>query len=60
VASAYDPKRQQMSAAIAVTCWSAVWKVGPISLLELGLTDFTALDTLVEGLVGSQLMKELV
>ena len=32
--SAYDPTRQKMAAAIAITCWSAVCKVGPISLLS--------------------------
>lgn len=34
VASAYDPKRQQMAGATAITCWSPVCKVGPISLLS--------------------------
>jgi hypothetical protein len=29
----YKPKWQQMATAITITCWSAVWQLGPILLL---------------------------
>jgi len=54
-----------MATAITITCWSAVCQVGHISCynllsVELVLMDLRALGALVEGLLGSQIMKELV
>ena len=35
VVFAYEPKRQQMTKAITITCWSAVCQLGSISFLNL-------------------------
>lgn len=62
---AYEPRRQQMATAITVTCQSAVCQLGSISFLnllivELVLADLQAPNSLVRGLLGSRIMKELV
>jgi hypothetical protein len=61
----YEPKRQEMATAITITCWSAVCQLGSISFLnllivELVLADIQPPNSLVRGLLGSQIMKELV
>jgi len=54
-----------MATAITITCWSAVYQLGSISFLnllvvELVLADFKPPKPLVRGLLGSEIMKELV
>jgi hypothetical protein len=61
----YEPKRQQMAAAITITCWSAVCQLGSISffillIVEMVLADLQTPNSLVRGLLGSQIMKELM
>jgi hypothetical protein len=61
----YEPKRQQMAPAITITCPSAVCQLVSISFLKLLIVELVPADlqvpkSLIRGLLGSQIMKELV
>jgi len=64
VVFAYEPKRRQMAPAITITSWSAICQLEIISFLnllivELVLADSQTSNSLVGGLLGSQIMKVL-